>query len=280
MNAEDAEDTAQTVILALVAGMAGAGSFTHVHDWTMRNVPPGTGSWFGWANAVITELVPAAAGIEIRRRKRQNPPRPVAYPMTILIADAVISIVVQLSDGLHTLAGGVAFALPALAFLALTKLVLSRTRTATGKEDPECAQPASVNSAPNQIPASASGSPAQIPSRAPTANGAPATATSTTSPIQPLPQDSASPAALIAPALTAFPSNDGPQAVPSAQLLASARMTAFAHRAATGSPITADQIAARLGVPLVLAESLLDHLDGTPPPVTQANGTVMNGSRP
>jgi hypothetical protein len=66
-----AEDTAQTVILALVAGMAGAGSFTHVHDRTMRNVPPGTGTWLGWANAVITELVPAA-GIEIRRRKRQN----------------------------------------------------------------------------------------------------------------------------------------------------------------------------------------------------------------
>ena len=89
MKAEDAEDTAQTVILTLVAGMAGAGSFTHVHDWTMRNVPPGTGSWLGWANAVITELVPAAAGIEIRRRKRQH--RPVTYPMTILIADAAIS---------------------------------------------------------------------------------------------------------------------------------------------------------------------------------------------
>ena len=44
MKASDAEDTAQSVILALVAGMAGAGSFTHVHDWTMRNVPPGTGS--------------------------------------------------------------------------------------------------------------------------------------------------------------------------------------------------------------------------------------------
>ena len=53
-------------------GHGRAASFTHVHDWTMRNAPPGTGSWFGWANAVISELTPTAAGIEIRRRKRQH----------------------------------------------------------------------------------------------------------------------------------------------------------------------------------------------------------------
>jgi hypothetical protein len=57
-------------------------------------------------------------------------------------------------------------------------------------------------------------------------------------------------------------------------------MTAFAHFQATGNPITASEIAARLGVPPALAESLLERIDGTPPPVTEANGTVMNGSRP
>src|SRR6202161_148147 len=115
--------------------MAGAASFTHVHDWTMSNVPAGTGSWLGWANAVITELVPTAAGIEIRRRKRQH--RPVTYPMAILIADAVISLGVQLSDAKHNLGGSLAFALPALAFLALTKLALSRSRT-TAQGETEC----------------------------------------------------------------------------------------------------------------------------------------------
>jgi hypothetical protein len=57
-------------------------------------------------------------------------------------------------------------------------------------------------------------------------------------------------------------------------------MTAFAHRQQTGRPITASELAGRLGVPPALAESLLDHIDGTPPPVTELNGTVMNGSRP
>ena len=49
------------LILPLIAGTAGAASFTHVHDWTMRNPPAGTGSWFGWANAIISELTPTAA---------------------------------------------------------------------------------------------------------------------------------------------------------------------------------------------------------------------------
>ena len=128
---ERAEAVVQVLILLFVAGMAGAASFTHVHDWTMRNAPTGTGSWFGWANAVITELVPAAAGIEVRRRKRDH--RPVTYPMAVLITDAAVSLAAQLSDAIHTLGGALAFALPALGFLALTKLALSRAHP---KEEP------------------------------------------------------------------------------------------------------------------------------------------------
>jgi hypothetical protein len=58
-------------------------------------------------------------------------------------------------------------------------------------------------------------------------------------------------------------------------------MTAFSHQQATGQPITPGQLAERLGIPEVLAESVLDHLDGTaPPPVTAVNGTATSGSRP
>jgi hypothetical protein len=224
------EGIVQVLILIAVAGMAGAGSFTHVHDWTMRNVPAGTGSWLGWANAVITELVPAAAGIEIRRRKRQH--RPVTYPMAILVTDAVISVGVQLSDAKHTFVGSLAFALPALAFLALTKLVLSRARS-NNQEEPGRTTVIEQPSTPAETPQ------ALTPDR-----------------LRQL------------------------DPVPSGQLLASARMTAFAHRQATGNPITASEIADRLGVPPALAESLLERIDGTPPPATEANGTVMNGSRP
>jgi hypothetical protein len=58
-------------------------------------------------------------------------------------------------------------------------------------------------------------------------------------------------------------------------------MAAFSHRQQTGTPITPGELATRMSIPPALAESLLDHLDGTtPPPVTAANGTAMNGSRP
>jgi hypothetical protein len=260
------ERLVQVLILIFIASMAGAASFAHVHNWTMSNAPRGTGSWFGWANAVISELTPTAAGIEIRRRKRTR--QSVRYPMAILIAAAVLSLTAQVSEARPTVSGWISSAVPALAFLALTKLVLSSPRTAPEKENSECAaQPASASDAPTHNPAPA-----------PMTTGAPATATGTTSPAVPWSEDNSS--SPDAPALTASPS-DGPQALPTGQLLISARMAAFSHRQQTGTPITPGELATRMSIPPALAESLLDHLDGTtPPPVTAANGTAMNGSRP
>ena len=103
---ERAEAIIQVLILLIIAGMAGAASFTHVHDWTMRNAPPGTGSWFGWANAIISELTPTAAGIEIRRRKRQH--RTAAYPMAVLIAAAALSLAAQVAQARPSITGWLA----------------------------------------------------------------------------------------------------------------------------------------------------------------------------
>lgn len=125
---ERVESSVQLLILLLVGLMAGAASFTHVHDWTMANSPQGTGEWFGWANAVISELTPTASALEVRRRKRNG--QPVAYPMTLLIASAGLSVAAQIAVAKPHPTGWLIAAIPALAFLALTKLVLSRTPTA------------------------------------------------------------------------------------------------------------------------------------------------------
>jgi hypothetical protein len=143
--------------------------------------------------------------------------------MTILIADAVISIAVQLSDAVHTVAGGVAFALPALAFLALTKLVLSRSRTVPAQEEPQCHSSKEPEEPAYAPPATSSGAPNQS-QHLTNQNTAPATATASTA--SPPPE----PAAPAAPAPTASPAKGSVQPVPSAQLLASAGMTAFAHQ--------------------------------------------------
>jgi hypothetical protein len=157
---ERIESAIQILILLLIGGMAGAASFTHVHDWTMRNAPAGTGGWFGWANAVISELTPTAAGLEIRRRKRAH--RPIAYPMAVLIAAATLSLAAQVAQARHSFSGWLLAAVPALAFLALSKLVLSRTTTTTTEDQPI---PSTENSAPVTAPAGQSdpGSPAEVP---------------------------------------------------------------------------------------------------------------------
>lgn len=221
-----AENAIQIAIVILIGGMAGAASFTHVHDWTMHNVPPGTGGWFGWANAIISELTPTAAGLEIRRRKRHG--RPIAYPMTVLIAAAVLSLTAQVSEATVTPTGWIVASVPALAFLALTKLVLSRTTT-TATIATEAAGTGITPEAADDL------------------------------------------------------TTDDP--VP-AELLTGAHMAAFAHRQATGQPITADALAAHLAIPGQLAARVLHALDDTasqapspPSTVTHVNGTPLAGSR-
>lgn len=127
------ESAAQILILLIIGGMAGLASFTHVHDWTMRHVPAGTGDWFGWANAIISELTPTAAGLEIRRRKRAG--TSVIYPMVVLVAAAALSIAAQLAVADRSPTGWLLSAVPALAFLALTKLALSGSSANTSSCD-------------------------------------------------------------------------------------------------------------------------------------------------
>lgn len=110
-------------ILLTVAGFAGAASFTHVHDWTMANSPAGTPGWFGWANAVISELVPTACALVIRRRRKHG--QPVGYALGLLIAAVALSLAAQLAVAKPGLSGWLLSAVPAIAFVALTKLVLS-----------------------------------------------------------------------------------------------------------------------------------------------------------
>jgi hypothetical protein len=114
-------------ILLTVAVFAGAASFTHVKDWTITNSPAGTGAWFGWANAVISELVPIAALLTIRRRRRAG--APVGYPMFLLTTAGALSLAAQLAVAKPGPTGWLLSAVPALAFMALAKLVFSPIAT-------------------------------------------------------------------------------------------------------------------------------------------------------
>ncbi|MEU7711051.1 hypothetical protein AB0B03_03840 [Micromonospora chalcea] len=120
---ERVERAALVLILVTVGGAAGAASFTHVHDWTMTNSPAGTPGWFGWANAAISKLVPIGALLTIRQRRRSG--GSIRYPMFLLLSAVVLSLSAQLAVAKPGPSGWLLSAVPALAFMGLSKLVLS-----------------------------------------------------------------------------------------------------------------------------------------------------------
>ncbi|MEU7996170.1 hypothetical protein AB0B83_12650 [Micromonospora sp. NPDC049060] len=125
VNSDRLEGVALVVILLAVGGMAGAASFTHVKDWTMIHAPAGTHEWFGWSNAVISELTPAAALLVIRRRRRLDPDASVFYPLSILVGAVALSLAAQIAVANDSFSSRLLSSVPALAFLALSKLVLT-----------------------------------------------------------------------------------------------------------------------------------------------------------
>ena len=140
--AERAELVGLAVILMIVGVAAGAASFTHMHDWTMDNSRDGTPGWFGWANACISELVPVAALLKIRQRRRAG--GSITYPLFLLIISAALSLAAQLAVAERSPSGWLLSAVPALAFIMLVKLVLSGSparATAVVEEDQDDQQP-------------------------------------------------------------------------------------------------------------------------------------------
>jgi hypothetical protein len=118
---ERLEAVAQILILLAVGGLAGAVSFVHVHDWTVAN---GQLSWVGWTNAMVTELIQIAGGLEIRRRKRET--LPTRAVMGVLVAAVAVSLTAQVAQAELTVFGWVVAALPALGFLTVVKIVMAR----------------------------------------------------------------------------------------------------------------------------------------------------------
>ncbi|WP_327030969.1 hypothetical protein OG989_16245 [Micromonospora sp. NBC_01740] len=134
VNSERLEGVALVVILLAVGGMAGAASFTHVKDWTMIHAPAGTHEWFGWSNAVISELTPAAALLVIRRRRRLDPDASVFYPLSILVGAVALSLAAQIAVANDSFSSRLLSSVPALAFLALSKLVLTAPAARPARE--------------------------------------------------------------------------------------------------------------------------------------------------
>ncbi|HEX6969660.1 MAG TPA: hypothetical protein VF174_12745 [Micromonosporaceae bacterium] len=248
------EGVVLVLILLTVAGFAGAASFTHVKDWTLANSPEGTGEWFGWANAVISELVPIAALLTIRRRRRTG--GPIGYPMFLLIAAAALSLSAQLAVAKPSPSGWLLSAVPALAFMALAKLVLAPVKPG---HQPTTTEPADA-AADAPTPVNAQPTPTVVePEPTPTV-------------VEQVPVVDKQPEPVTEPVAE-------PVTVP-AHLIPAARFAVVNHQQHTGRPITAEQLADRLDITPTIASHLLAIID--PPATTtpaRVNGApVLNGA--
>jgi hypothetical protein len=240
------EGVVQVLIMLAVAAIAGAASFRHVHDWTMHNSPAGTGDWFGWANAMVSELIPLAAGLEARRRRRLYG-TPGIYPIVLILGAVALSLTGQFAEAKPGLSGWVISAVPALGFLALVKLVLSGP--AAGSHTP--ASTPTVQLIRDQRTD-------QLAPVAPTTSQPPATPPADSASVQP-------------------PTDDLPRLEVPRHLLPGARFALAQHEQATGRPITADELAARMSVTPAVAGQLLIAL-GAPTGPARING-VAGGPR-
>jgi len=147
------EGAVQVLILLTIGAVAAAASFTHVHDVAAAHGQPG---WLAWADAIVLELMSIATGLEIRRRARAG--RPAGFVLAVLVASVALSLAAQVVEAERSLIGWLAAALPALAFLACVKIVLSRTVAAAA--EPTMAAPDPPATEPDE-PAAADITPAR-----------------------------------------------------------------------------------------------------------------------
>jgi Protein of unknown function (DUF2637) len=126
-----AEGVVQVLILLAIGSMAAAASFTHVHNVAAAHGQPG---WLAWADAVVLELMSIATGLEIRRRHRTG--RPAGFVLWVLISAVALSLSAQVVEAERSVIGWLAAALPAAGFLALVKIVLTRTPAGTAVPAP------------------------------------------------------------------------------------------------------------------------------------------------
>lgn len=272
--------------VVVLAGIAAAGSFTHIRDTATEH---GQHGWMSWAIAVCIDLTCVMAAGERQRDKRTGRASGrLSWPTLVLVGGILLSLAANLAQAEPTMWGWITAGTPAGAFLVAVSM-LERRRTSRG---PATAQPSAASSpdtsaapssaaAPSSGPSSPSSSPwvvwderpAERPAVPPVTSG-PDDASSldgedTTAQDDgederdgevgqtaiPVPTDPA-------------PSDPAPSGTaPAAPLVSFARRVADEHQSTHGRPITRDALRARLGVSNQLASDLLRQIRTESTPV-------------
>ena len=133
--AERLERAALILILAAVATLAGKVAFFRVVDWTMANSLDAAPINTGWTNGVITELLPIGALLYIRHQKRHGR-TPGLLAWSVLGGAFLFSLTAQLAQAQLSVFGWIVAAMPSIAFMVLSKMVVSMRPTQQANELP------------------------------------------------------------------------------------------------------------------------------------------------
>ncbi|SEG94703.1 Protein of unknown function [Thermomonospora echinospora] len=240
--------------VVILAGIAAAGSFTHIRDTAREH---GQHGWMAWAIAVCIDLTCVMAARERQRDKRtRRDTARLSWPTCVLVGGILLSLAANLAQAKPTVWGWVTAGTPAAAFLVAVSMLERRAAVHTARSDgsssaglsvpPSFGRPASSppSSAPSPVPAVQDGARPELAASGST----PAPAEDGQTEI-PLPAtDPARPAGSAGPAGLAGP------------LVEFARRVADDHHTKHGRPITRDTLRARLGVSNQLASELLRQI--------------------
>ncbi|MEV5310714.1 DUF2637 domain-containing protein [Streptomyces sp. NPDC052610] len=211
------------------AVIAGALSFAHLHDLAEA---AGQSGWKAWAYPVSVDLLLVAAWRRLRTARRDHS----AWTWFVIalvaslganVATAGLLDLANVPDWLRILVAG----WPALAFLGGTLLVHTPAAPARPADDEPTTPEVDMRRTDTPDPAPAPDPVPEVPELAPAA------------PFPPAPAPAAPP-------------------VPAA-LLDHARKIAAAHQASTGTPLPADALSARLGLPAPMANAIAAQLQLT-----------------
>ncbi|MFI0406115.1 DUF2637 domain-containing protein [Actinomadura sp. 3N508] len=246
--------------VVVLAGIAAAGSFTHIRDTATEH---GQHGWMAWAIAVCIDLTCVMAAGERQRDKRTGRQTGrLTWPTLVLVGGILLSLAANLAQADPSVWGWITAGTPAGAFLVAVSM-LERRKAVT----PATAQPSAV---PDSF-----GRPSSTPSPSPSSSG------SSSSPWVVWEDDRPTAAAAV-PAtqrdtdhargerdgqtFIPVPAQQAPTAPSSASSAAAGPLVDFARRVAAehqtehGRPITRDALRARLGVSNQLASELLRQL--------------------
>ncbi|MEU9833712.1 DUF2637 domain-containing protein [Streptosporangium sp. NPDC048047] len=137
-------DSGPVVVLAAIAG---AGSFTHIHDTATEH---GQDGWMAWAVAVCVDLTCVMAARERQRDAATGRQRsgPVSWPALVLAGGVALSLAANLHQAEASVWGWLVAATPAGAFLIAVSML--ERRAAASRPAPA---PATVTASAASIPA-------------------------------------------------------------------------------------------------------------------------------